>query len=296
MAKIEVHSVEHVYELTQPRADAPALVFIHGWLLSRHYWQPLIRQLAPSYQCLSYDLRGFGESQFSLETRPTRFSCYTPESYAEDLVALLKKLEISSVWLIGHSLGGTIALFAADKLPQKVQGVICLNSGGGIYLKEDIDRFRAVGEKLVRFRPPWLSYLPLLDLLFARTQVSQAVKRQWGRQRLVDFVAAHPEAALGALLDSTTEAEVHRLPQLVAHLTQPVYFITGTKDRVMEPRYVRHLASFHHLFRHGQDNVLELPDCGHLAMIEHPDLIVSHLQQLISVNSPDSQLTDGICR
>ncbi|MGL5079947.1 MAG: alpha/beta fold hydrolase [Microcoleaceae cyanobacterium] len=282
MARIEIQSVEHTYDLTAPQANAPVLVFIHGWLLSRHYWQPLIQQLAPTYQCLSYDLRGFGGSQFSLDTRPTRFSCYTPESYAEDLMVLLKKLNIDQAWLVGHSLGGTIALFGADKLPQQVQGVICVNSGGGIYLKEEFERFRAAGEQIIKFRPAWLCYLPLIDVLFARTQVGCPVNRQWGRQRLIDFVAAHPEAALGALLDSTTEAEVHRLPRLVAQLKQPVYFITGAKDRVMEPKYVRHLASFHWLFRQGEDNVLEIPNCGHLAMIEHPELTAAHIQNVLA--------------
>ncbi|NJO71986.1 MAG: alpha/beta hydrolase [Oscillatoriales cyanobacterium RM1_1_9] len=272
MVRLEIQSVKHSYSLTATQSNAPTLVFIHGWLLSRHYWQPLVEHLAPSYRCLSYDLRGFGGSQFSLDTRPTRFSCYTPESYAEDLMVLLKKLEIDRAWLVGHSLGGTIALFGADKLPGQVQGVICINSGGGIYLKEEFERFRAAGEQIVKFRPPWLRRLPLVDAVFARSQVDRPLKREWGRQRLIDFVAAHPEAALGALLDSTTEAEVHRLPRLVTQLQQPVYFITGEKDRVMEPKYVRHLASFHWLFRQGEDNVLEIPNCGHLAMVEYPDM------------------------
>ncbi len=63
MATIEILGVRHAYELTNPTTDSHALVFIHGWLLSRGYWQPLIERLAPDYQCLAYDLRGFGQSQ-----------------------------------------------------------------------------------------------------------------------------------------------------------------------------------------------------------------------------------------
>lgn len=212
-------------------------------------------------------------------------------------MVLLKKLEIDRAWLVGHSLGGTIALFGADKLPGQVQGVICINSGGGIYLKEEFERFRAAGEQIVKFRPPWLRRLPLVDAVFARSQVDRPLKREWGRQRLIDFVAAHPEAALGALLDSTTEAEVHRLPRLVTQLQQPVYFITGEKDRVMEPKYVRHLASFHWLFRQGEDNVLEIPNCGHLAMVEYPDIVAAHVQKILAQYSeyPTEKTTAHNC-
>lgn len=142
-------------------------------------------------------------------------------------------------------LGGTIALWAANQLPEHVKGVICINAGGGIYLKEAFEQFRSAGQTLLKFRPQWLSYVPLIDLLFTRANVAQAIARSWGRQRLIDFVVAHPEAALGALLDSTTEEEINRLPQVVSQLKQPVYFLAGSKDQIMEPKYVRHLASFH---------------------------------------------------
>ena len=227
MATIEVLRVRHAYELTAPKGTH-ALVFIHGWLLSRRYWQPIIEKLAPEYQCCSYDLRGFGQSQSS--SVPT--SRYTPAAYAADLVTLLQKLNITSAWLIGHSLGGSIALSAADQLPERVKGVICINSGGGIYLKEAFEQFRDSGQQLLKIRPRWLCQLPLLDLLFTRVNVAHPIARCWGRQRVIDFVVAHPEAALGALLNFTTEEEINRLPQVVSQLKQPVYFLAGAEDQM----------------------------------------------------------------
>ncbi len=283
MPIIDIQGVQHVYNLTSTTSSPSVLVFIHGWLLSRHYWDPVIQRLQSDYQCLSYDLRGFGESQLTPENL-TQASAYTPVSYAEDLAHLLDQLKIESAWLIGHSLGGTIALFGADQLPQQVKGVICVNAGGGIYLQEEFARFRKAGEQIVKFRPRWLCNLPLLDLVFTRTQVNRPISRQWGRQRIVDFVVAHPEAALGALLDSTTEAEVHRLPKLVSDLKQPVYFLAGVQDKVMELQYVRHLAQFHWLSQQGTNNVIEIPNCGHMAMVEQPDAIATHLQTLLKQN------------
>ncbi len=347
MAKtVDILGFPHAYELTQPTTGSCVLVFIHGWLLSREYWKPLIGQLSNEYQCLSYDLRGFGESRACLVpgnksskaekmSRPThdgngklsggeafqvmqsfpsvssgddelkRSSAsrsdldeqgrspssasantltnpgYTPADYAKDLVALLEALNIDQAWLVGHSLGGSIALWASDQAPERIKGVSCLNAGGGIYLKEEFEKFRSVGQQLIKFRPPWLCYLPFIDLMMNRMNVANPVSRKWGRQRVMDLVTAEAEAALGSLMDSTTEEEVHKLPHVVSRLKQPVYFISGAKDDIMEPQYVNHLASFHSSFQHMGDNVIEIPECGHLAMVECPDQIAKHLRDLL---------------
>ncbi|WP_193193882.1 alpha/beta fold hydrolase [Nostoc sp. MG11] len=301
MANIEILGVPHAYELTAPTSSCfHTLVFIHGWLNSRGYWQPVISRLSADLQCLSYDLRGFGESQSHAKTDfsqiPTSVSLnsisssvvgstfdslYTPAAYAQDLTVLLQQMNITSAWLIGHSLGGTIALWGAAQMPECVKGVICINAGGGIYLKEAFEQFRSAGQKFLQVRPRWLSQMPLIDLLFTRASVARPLERYWARQRVIDFVVADPEAALGTLLDSTTEEEINRLPQLVSQLKQPVYFLAGAEDKVMEPKYVRHLASFHRLFQYCGDNVIEIPECGHLAMLEQPDAVVEHIQAIV---------------
>lgn len=291
METIELFGVTHTYELTPPSPDSdrPVLIFIHGWLLSRHYWRPLVERLAPEYQCLCYDLRGFGDS-IAIKTGQTekKSGQYNLVAYAQDLVALLEHLKINQAWLIGHSLGGSIALWTAELAQSQVQGVICLNSGGGIFLKEEFERFRRAGCQIVNSRLPWLAYIPGLDWLFTRAMVARPLSRAWGRQRLQDFLKADQDAALGALLETTTEPEVHQLPQLVARLSQPVFFLAGQQDRVMELQYVRHLASFHARFQQ-RDNVIELADCGHLSMVEQTSLVESHIRNLVTHHSDRSQ-------
>ncbi|MBD2607746.1 alpha/beta hydrolase [Scytonema hofmannii FACHB-248] len=302
MARIEILGVPHAYELTAPTTYPHALVFIHGWLNSRGYWQPVISHLSVDFQCLSYDLRGFGESQpeaksdFSREDTSSLSltdndrggvgypfdSVYTPAAYAQDLAVLLQQMNINSAWLVGHSLGGTIALWGAAQMPDRVKGVICINAGGGIYLKEAFEQFRLTGQRLLQIRPRWLCQVPLIDLLFTRDTVARPLDRFWARQRMIDFVVADPEAALGTLLDSTTEEEINRLPQLVSKIKQPVYFLAGAEDKMMEPKYVRHLASFHALFQYSGDNVIEIPDCGHLAMLEQPDAVANHIRSIVN--------------
>lgn len=65
MPTIDILGVPHAYELTSTffQPSSPVLIFIHGWLLSRQYWLPLIEQLIRDYPCLIYVLRGFGDSQ-----------------------------------------------------------------------------------------------------------------------------------------------------------------------------------------------------------------------------------------
>jgi len=280
MASIHILGVPHEFELSDPRPNQPVLVFVHGWLLSRQYWQPLIERLSPDYQCLTYDLAGFGGSQ-PLDGRD-RDRDFSPQAYANDLIHLLNALDISQAWLIGHSLGGTIALWAASEAPDRVQGVTCINAGGGIYLAEEFERFRSAGQKILQWRPQWLRHVPGLAWLFTRANVVNPLALAWGQQRVIDFVTADFNAARGTLLDSTTEAEVHRLPQLVAALTQPVQFLAGQQDTIMPTKYVHHLASFHPSFEQCGNNTIEVEQCGHLAMLEQPDQVAEHLRTLLN--------------
>ena len=331
MAKVDILGVPHDYEITPASHSSDiTVVFIHGWLLSRQYWRPIIDCVSTDFSCLSYDLRGFGNSDPGIKLRdplPTKrlsqpeiavssgapswnlgnvsitalaesrcgVSPYSPAAYGRDLLVLLNQLSIQRPWLVGHSLGGTIALWAAamsaatdistltglDHCPM-IEGIICLNSGGGIYIHEEFEKFRAVGQQILKFRPSWLFRIPGLDWIFSRSNVASAVDRQWGKQLLKDFTQVDAEAGKLALLDSTTPEEVLSLPKLVKTLQQPAYFIAGQNDQVMEPRFVRHLASFHSLFGDGGNNMIELPNCGHLGMIEQPQLVSNFIRQTMS--------------
>ncbi len=301
--------VPHAYELTAPSdcvatAGDESLVFIHGWLLSRAYWRPLVSKLSNHYRCLTYDLRGFGDSAQGLEARTVERiegdrlgstpSAYSLAAYAEDLEALLDRLDLDQVWLLGHSLGGSIALWAAYLRPDRIKGVICVNAGGGVYIPHEFEKFRAAGQQMMTFRPAWLAELPLLPRLFSRLMVHQPLVPDWGRQRIQDFVRADRRAAEGALLDSTTAKEVHLLPRIVHQLTQPVHFITASQDRVMPPRYVRYLASFHADFQagfQGESTVSELPECGHMAMVEQPDAVAAVVRSVLEESAHSVELS-----
>lgn len=302
MATTTVFGVPHYYQLTN-EGEAPPLVFIHGWLLSHRYWQPLIDGLSIDYPCLSYDLRGFGESRHGLEHHipgipaaaqwwGASASPYGLGAYARDLAALLEQLNLGPVWLVGHSLGGSVALWMAHCYPQLVQGVVCLNAGGGLYLDREFQQFRQAGQYIVGWRRPWLGRLPLLPLLLTRMMVHQPLDYRWGRDRCLDLLQADPAAALGSLLESTTEAEVHLLPRLVATLKQPTYFIAGRQDQVMNLRYVHHLAGYLQGGCPGELPVIEIENCGHLAMLEQPQMVTQALRSILKTHCFNSERAD----
>ncbi|MEM6253632.1 MAG: alpha/beta hydrolase [Cyanobacteria bacterium P01_D01_bin.156] len=288
MVVTPVLGVPHSYDFTPNLFSSTSrhrsvLICIHGWLLSRAYWYPLMEQLAPDIACLAYDLRGFGDSTQELSRHTSQSvvttSDYGLRAYAQDLNALLDVLGLDNVWLMGHSLGGSIALWAAHLFPQRIQGVICVNAGGGVYIRNAFEKFRNAGQQMLGWRPLWLQYLPIVPWVFSNVMVRQRLSYRWGRQRLVDFLRADLEAAAQSLLASTTEDEVHRLPNIVSQLAQPVYFVTGAQDMVMEPRYVSHLASFHHFFHQGRDAIAMFEGCGHFAMLEQPHAFEAQIRQ-----------------
>lgn len=317
-----VLGVPHTYDLRSsafPRASKnfeesekspETIVFVHGWLLSRHYWHPLMDAL-PDCQRLAYDMRGFGDSVEPLSTRSERktrtiplppgqswypiaaphtnayTNAYTNDSfslaaYAQDLEAMLDSLALDRVWLMGHSLGGSVALWAAYLFPERVKGVICLNAGGGIYIPKEFEKFRSAGQQMVKYRPSWLAKLPVLPRVFTRAMVHQPLALKWGQQRLQDFVCADRAAAVGSLLASTTEKEVLQMPLLMGALTQPVHFITATQDSIMPPRYVNYLASFHRDFEGDPlSMVSEIAECGHMAMVEQTEAVAACVKKVV---------------
>ncbi len=316
-----IHAQKHA-RLADPSVGAQSLVFIHGWLLSRTYWQPLVQTLSADYSCLTYDMRGFGESTLTsrqLDSRrlekpiegslqndliqpielPADRTLMDPNSgqqietyqasahglaaYAKDLEALLNQLGLDDVWLVGHSLGGSIALWAAYLLPERVRGVVCINAGGGIYIEKEFEKFRAAGQQMLKFRPSWLTRLPLLPRIFSRLMVEQPLPIRWGQQRLRDFIRADAQAAKGSLLESTTLEEVYLLPQLVSQIRQPVHFITATEDTIMPPRYVQYLASFHSGFESGEI-VSKISNCGHMAMVEQPEAVAQIIESILETD------------
>jgi pimeloyl-ACP methyl ester carboxylesterase len=120
MPKIQTNGITTHY--TQ-RGSGPELVLIHGITSSLAMWyNGLLNGFVNDYHVTAYDLRGHGLSDIT----PTG---YTSADLSQDLLALLDVLSLERVLIVGHSFGGTVGLHFALEHPDRVSGVVMMDSG-----------------------------------------------------------------------------------------------------------------------------------------------------------------------
>lgn len=103
------------------RADPP-LVLIHGFASSLHWWDKLAPLLTPHYRVIRMDLLGSGGS----ESPPS--GNYTVEDQATALGEMLQRLGVTRATVIGHSLGGAVAVALAEQRPAEVARLVILDT------------------------------------------------------------------------------------------------------------------------------------------------------------------------
>jgi pimeloyl-ACP methyl ester carboxylesterase len=101
--------------------SGPPLVFIHGWACNRTHWREQIPVFARDHRVVALDLPGHGESTADRAT-------WTIEQYGADVAAVVDALALDSVILIGHSMGGPVALEAARRLGPRVGGIVVVDT------------------------------------------------------------------------------------------------------------------------------------------------------------------------
>ena len=94
-----------------------ALVFVHGWCCERWQWDQAMDAFGDEHRVISIDLAGHGDSGDGREA-------WSMESFGRDVEAVVVALDLDQVILIGHSMGGPVALAAAARIPERVVGVI----------------------------------------------------------------------------------------------------------------------------------------------------------------------------
>ena len=97
--------------------NGPALVLVHGGSARWQHWLPLATDLASTTHVFAPDLRGHGRSSWMPHQ-------YRLVDFAADLEAFLEGVVRSRSVLVGHSLGGEVALIVAANRPDLVRGVI----------------------------------------------------------------------------------------------------------------------------------------------------------------------------
>lgn len=105
-----------------------ALVFIHGWSCDSGYWRNQVPHFSESYTVVTVDLAGHGRSGVEREV-------WSTESFGGDVVAVVEALGNERVILVGHSMGGPVALEAARVLGDRVRAIIGIDTFQKLGLK-----------------------------------------------------------------------------------------------------------------------------------------------------------------
>lgn len=113
------------------------LVLVHGWSCDKTYWREQVSALADSFTIVTIDLAGHGASGLGRTD-------YTMPAFGSDVAAVVGALDLHNVYLIGHSMGGSVVVEAARLLPDRVVGIIgidTLQQPGYFFTEEQVAGF-----------------------------------------------------------------------------------------------------------------------------------------------------------
>jgi pimeloyl-ACP methyl ester carboxylesterase len=135
---ISADGVEIHYEVHGE--NQPALVFVHGWCCDRSYWQKQLSYFAPQYTVVLIDLAGHGASGANRQA-------WTIPAFGQDVVSVIEQLGLRQSVLIGHSMGGPVIVETARQMPDRVIGLI------GVDTIRNPERNRSKEEVAARVAP-----------------------------------------------------------------------------------------------------------------------------------------------
>jgi 3-oxoadipate enol-lactonase len=135
---------QHLY-FEDSGGDGPPVVFSHGFLMDHEMFEPQVRALAPEFRCITWDERGFGGSA---ATAP-----FTFWDSAADCLALLDHLGIDAAVLAGMSQGGFLSLRAALTAPERVRGLVLIDTQSGTEDPEALPLYQGMHDEWVSNGP-----------------------------------------------------------------------------------------------------------------------------------------------
>ena len=99
----------------------PAIVFVHCWNCDRHFWDSQMAEFGKTHRVVAIDLPGHGESGSGRRE-------WTVEAFGDDVKTVVDRIGAKRVVLVGSSMGGPIVLEAARRLPDRVAGIVPVDS------------------------------------------------------------------------------------------------------------------------------------------------------------------------
>jgi len=234
-----------------------AIVLVHGWSCDRSYFQRQLETFSDRYTVVTLDLAGHGESTQGREDS-------TIALFGADVAAVVRKLDLKHVVLVGHSMGGDVVVAAARLLKGRVVGLIWLDD------YKDLNPPRSDAE-IEAFAAKFRADFPGMT-----NKVVRSLFRPDADPALVDRVAKDMASApmkVGASSIESSFKYAKEIPGALAELKLPVIAINADNG----PTDVASLAS------HGVKAIV-MPGVGHFMMLEDPkrfdEILASAIKEL----------------
>jgi pimeloyl-ACP methyl ester carboxylesterase len=270
-----IHGYRRAFRIA---GSGPALLLIHGVGDNSTAWEPVHSRLARRFTVLAPDLLGHGQSD-----KPR--ADYSVAAYANGMRDLLSVLGIDKVTVVGHSLGGGVAMQFAYQFPQLVDRLILVSAGGvtkDVNIALRLASLPVGGEALALLRLPLV--LPTMQTL-GRALSTVIGSTGIGRDipNALRILAELPEPTASAAFTRTLRAVVDWRGQVVTMLDRcywtesiPVQLIWGRRDAVIP---VSHGHMAHAAMPGSRLDIF--PDSGHFPFHDDPERFVELVEDFI---------------
>lgn len=256
------------------------LLLIHGVAGSSLAWVPLFEHLTGRYRIIAPDLLGHGQSD-----KPR--TDYSLAAFAVFLRDFLDALDIPAATLVGHSLGGGIALQLVYQHRQYCRRLVLVNSGGlGTDVSMPLRLLSTPGAELLlpvlASRPAVFLGNGVVSLLAARAAESTRVQERWRKYAaLADPPGRHAFLrTLRSVVDlrGQTVCAIDRLPQFVGDVATMI--IAGARDRVIP---ADHAQAAHAALPGSRLEIID--EAGHHPQLDCPAMLARLIDEFASVGN-----------
>jgi len=233
------------------------VVLVHGFPLDHTIWEPVAEGLKDEARVIMPDLRGHGKS-------PHTEDVYTMRLLAEDLHALIDRLGLEKVILVGHSMGGYAALAFANAYPARLSAL------GLVATQADPDSPEKRQGRLVSARETKRRGARFI----ANGMPAKLTDDLDIQKKMMDLIlATRPGAIINSLKGMAERSDANLwLPSIKV----PAVVVAGLKDQLVPLERAQTMAQ---MLSKGW--LVEVPDAGHMPMLEKPQAVIDALKQLI---------------
>lgn len=259
--------------------SGPPIVFLHGYGGHSSYWAPWLPALAADHECFTIDLPGFGEAPAPVD------GDYSPDGMADAVVAWIEDLDLTDCTIVGHSMGGGIALLVALRLLGRLGAAdrprlrALVSIAGAAYPQREppfVHLARrgwvaSLGFALLPKR--WLVRVAMRQIVVQKQAVTpERVEAYAGPMRSAARRRAFLECAR-QIVPPNLDAVTQKIPDIEV----PALCLWGRQDPVVPLSIGRRLARD---LPHGRLEVLDA--CGHQVVEERPEESLAVMRRFLA--------------